>query len=106
MPVKRAAERFRRAEPAAPGNAVDWIVGAGQRALRCLDPDSLDVTRGRGPDFGGKATLQVTRAEASVAGQLGDTVPGARIGVNRRQRRPDRVSAWLPGPQRHAELRL
>ena len=54
----------------------------------------------------GEPALQVPRAQAGQLGQLGDAVPAAGIGVDRVDDAAQRVAGRLPGPQRHAELRL
>ena len=77
MPVEGPAKCLRGTEAAAPRDGVNRVVGAGERALRSLDPDALDVGRGRGADLGGEPALQVPRAQASLAGQVADAVRGS-----------------------------
>ena len=72
-------------EPAAAGDHVDPVVSVEQRALGRLDPRPLDPGGRRDAQLGGEAALQVAGAESGVAGQLGDAVASAGVGVRTRR---------------------
>src|SRR5262249_36304689 len=104
VPVKRTPERLARAETTAPRDRLHRVVALGERPLRGLDPHPFDVRGWRRTDLGGELPLEVPRAETRAAGQLDETVLRARVSMDRRHHRADRVRTRLARPQRHAEL--